>query len=254
MLGSQYSKARMTLKEKNWSPFVANVAGPGDEKKQPRDLLVYSIEPHVVLELDVNQSQRRAAIRRSWNTTAPEVWAWFDDRVEEDFSTEDLSAGPAMLHTSSGPVPMAELPGYPDVFLSVLHTNVLTGEYFTAKESRGWPQYLSYFYTFEKHPPFRILNVSKNAIPLKKLMGWNGTENIAFITQLMWVNSTDKNNDTETKLWVMYGAGDVESRRAIISQKQFIDLELLPVDMSSAARAVCSWVILCMTLASLGRH
>jgi hypothetical protein len=137
--------------EKNWAPFVANITGPDGGDKQPRDLMVYSIEPHVILELRANTARPRVQIGRSWSTSSPQYTAWYEKRnLIETRSKEGWAEIP---HASSGPVRFIGKHGQPDVLLSLMHFRWWRGDY------SPYPSgcYTFWFYAFEPEPPFRIL-------------------------------------------------------------------------------------------------
>jgi hypothetical protein len=192
--------------EKNWSPFVGKVTSLDGKEKQPQNLLVYSIEPHVILEVHTNMSHPRVEIGRSWNTSFPHD----DDEVS--------------YHGSGSPVRFTGKQYQPDVLLSVMHNSFAALEESPMCSLAGGVEkgcYAFFLYAFEPDPPFRILGKAERHLPLTLELGWNGTKGIAFVTQLMWAynDNNDTSGDGLPDLWVLYGSGDKEPRTMVVPRK-----------------------------------
>jgi predicted GH43/DUF377 family glycosyl hydrolase len=108
--------------QKNWSPFEYN----------ERLLCEYSIQPHIILDIDVTNGTTKEIYNTS-NITR--------DDISNNILTESSlrgGAAPIIISTTEGPI-----------YLSIGHTRM--------SKSIG---YLHFFYTFEASPPFNIVKIS----------------------------------------------------------------------------------------------
>jgi len=170
--------------EKNWSPFI--YASDGAEQV----LLEYSIDPHIVMDLDV--AGYRAGGEGLWQTSSPCVKSWLQSRTAA-MGQEYLN-----VHGGVGAI-LLDLPQGHKVFLSILHTS-------DPRDST----YRSFFFTFEAEPPFAISNISERELPLKKkTCSWYAE--VAFPTNLRRMEGHQG-----PELWVLYGSGDYESHRLVL--------------------------------------
>lgn len=170
---------RMSLKEKNWAPFLYTPADTPDAP--PAVYLVYSCDPHVVVRLNMSNG----SIDEFWRSRSPA------------FSTWAHRMDAPSVHGGVGPVLLPNWHGKPEVFLSILH-------HIDKTHGRS---YLSYFYVFDREPPFTILSVAEVPVPLLGGTDWDE----AFATSMIW-----SEGENGTELWIMYGSGDVESHRLVL--------------------------------------
>eukprot|EP00440_Ansanella_granifera_P006518 gb/GFBE01007066.1/.p1 GENE.gb/GFBE01007066.1/~~gb/GFBE01007066.1/.p1 ORF type:complete len:514 (+),score=79.62 gb/GFBE01007066.1/:1-1542(+) len=214
---SVFSVNQMSEAEKNWSPFTV----PGGSNQESSTALIYSVDPHVILHLEVNGTDAR--VGRVWNTSSREVALWRERRYAE--SNDTVYNG--FLHGGVSPVLVPAREGRPALFLSVLHLKT------NADGRLGHLvlyDYTSYIYAFEAQPPFKVLGVAEKSLPLQQ--GMTRMEgplplgiSSAFPTQLLWLDA----DGGDSELAVIYGSGDIESRRLVLTLTQL--QEFLPTEI-----------------------
>mmetsp|Transcript_82514 Transcript_82514/g.145636 ORF Transcript_82514/g.145636 Transcript_82514/m.145636 type:complete len:1803 (+) Transcript_82514:2-5410(+) len=161
--------------EKNWSPFIGN----GEQH-----FLEYSIEPHVVMSLDISS---HFAGEELYETSSPLVKEW----------QESKGWGEVFVHGGVAPI-LIGLHGQ-RTYLSVLHT-----------QDPANSTYRSFLFTFAAEPPFGITAVSQKELPLhRQICSWGA--DVAFPTGMNMVGN---------ELWLMYGSGDLDSRRLVLSKEE----------------------------------
>lgn len=205
-------QGKMAAVEKNWSPFLYQ----SPPSAAPRVLLEYSVFPHIVL--DLNTTNRKAGNSNFWATSSQQFHAW--RRHQWSLGRRFIN-----LHGGVSPILLEIWPGRPEAFLSVLHTQ-------ERQEGSDGVLYRSYLYVFEPSPPFAILGVAERDLPMIRKQhcfkeGFCDDSRIAFPLSLF--SHTDSRGIKE--LWLLYGSGDSESRRLVISQNELQALLPLPVEL-----------------------
>lgn len=161
--------------EKNWSPFRWEPIGhPHDEKL----MMVYSIHPHRILEVDPDGGEARFLC----STPAVPVVQLF----------HKYGWDPRGAHGGAGVVALKDPDGGP-YFLSVFHH---------ITDWRDGEEYFNFPYKFASEPPFQILDVGRPIELQTKVNPMNGAK-IQFVSSLAVFQG---------QLHVGYNAGDTESR------------------------------------------
>lgn len=204
--------------EKNWSPFfyqpmrIFNSSGVkqvGWGRKQA--LMEYSVEPHVVLDLDLQN--HRMGQHHVWKSSSSVLKSWLARRAAEASPSQTVTSDD--IHGGVPPILLEAWPGRPKVFLSALHTRLLY--------SSGSVVYKTYLYTFMPEPPFQILGVSERELPLNKHnSSWGAS--VAFAMNLIMTKTS-----YGEEFWLLYGCGDEEADRLVIPRQDLGNfLPLLP--------------------------
>ena len=199
-----------TWKEKNWSPFRY-----GDN----RIFWSYSINPHIVCEMDVDLRKHHSdcvICQRRFASSSSALW---------ESKTRDLIAkyGQGFLNSSAG-LPefrvVYHLNGVPsfrventDYYLGIMHTIVLyTTTDSLDNQEHNYKHYVHFFYKFSATPPFEIIELSA-PIPLrvgKSRATWFGVRDhveVAFVNgfELWGGSSTNKERKQSKKFQIKKG-------------------------------------------------
>eukprot|EP00964_Phaeocystis_antarctica_P037385 scaffold21349_cov66-Phaeocystis_antarctica.AAC.2 len=130
--------AAAEVTDRNWLVFEHEGSpSPSPNSNEGRRLVLYSLEPHVVLELHGDGTTSLVA------ATSNAVFA----------RRPHLAA--AALHGGAAPLLIASAGGTPFYYAAVFH----------AKDRKL--AYTNYAYTFEPRPPFRVLSVGRRPLRLR---------------------------------------------------------------------------------------
>lgn len=207
--------------EKNWSPFLyrpqtmqrASADESGSERhiwSRSQLMAVYSFEPHVLVDINVSKNSARAGSRHIYNTSFPGVAAW---KRAHKIGEEEY------IHVSTAPM-LLQREGRPNVYLSVLHVASRQGKTWRPHSEKDL-FYRSFLYTFEATPPFRVLGIGDNLLPLPSLRClWEASVAFPMEIKLNLIPDTPE-------LWVLWGRGDTESHRTRIPWAR-VQAEFMP--------------------------
>ena len=165
-------------RQKNWSPFEYN-----DEL-----FCEYSIEPHVILKIDVDTG------------LTEEHWQSGQESLDIEDDTSYRGGAPPILVTNpqfktKSSIDSITLPER--FYLGVGHTR-----------TRSTSNYLHFFYIFEAEPPFKMLRIT----PTFKL---DGNERIQFASGL---------SVADDKVYISYGVEDCSNRISIFYINDIISI------------------------------